>query len=71
MCFVGGVGTSGRGDEGGFWTFERADCGCGGEVGGAAGWFLSLSLILDCFFLVCCVRRKEGGRYVMMFADRS
>lgn len=38
-----GTETSGRGDEGGFWTVEGADRGGGGEVGGGVGWFLPLS----------------------------
>lgn len=39
--------TSGRRDESGLWTFEGADCRCGGEVGGAVGRCSLFSLFDD------------------------
>lgn len=57
-------GTSGRGDKGGVWTAEGEDCGCGGEVRGAAGGFLALFLVDYAVLLFWGVRLRgegEGG----------
>lgn len=63
-----GTETSHRRNKSGLWTSESADCGCGGEVGGAVGRSFSIN---SAVFSLDLSASRERGMCGAMFAEWS